>query len=263
MKSDINAAKSYDGITDYDISTLIENIQRIMKERNITQEELAAAAGIAQPRISKIFKREGSNCFTIQQLVAIASYFHVSVDSLLGIKTNNPPEEEKEITLSDVCVKLFELDDLASISFGECRNGEIIPSQTAPGEWEEAYGPWIYFKNDSISNFISEWIEMKEINVKNKALKTNLYTTWKNGSIVENKDKYKSTKFQDIHSYQIELAKEVIAGNGAPFNFIPFTKKERELFEKYMDSGSYILDFFDSNEQHILEEYLSLSKTQA
>lgn len=30
-----------------------------------------------------------------------------------------------------------------------------------------------------------------------------------------------------------------------------------------MDSGSYILDFFDSNEQHILEEYLSLSKTQA
>ena len=57
MKSDINAAKSYDGITDYDISTLIENIQRIMKERNITQEELAAAAGIAQPRISKIFKR--------------------------------------------------------------------------------------------------------------------------------------------------------------------------------------------------------------
>lgn len=166
MKSDINAAKSYDGITDYDISTLIENIQRIMKERNITQEELAAAAGIAQPRISKIFKREGSNCFTIQQLVAIASYFHVSVDSLLGIKTNNPPEEEKGITLSDVCVKLFELDDLASISFGECRNGEIIPSQTAPGEWEEAYGPCIYFKNDSISNFISEWIEMKEINVK-------------------------------------------------------------------------------------------------
>ena len=140
-----------------------------------------------------------------------------------------------------MCVKLFELDDLASISFGECRNGEIIPSQTAPGEWEEAYGPCIYFKNDSISNFISEWIEMKEINVKNKALKTNLYTTWKNGSIVENKDKYKSTKFQDIH----------------------FTKKERELFEKYMDSGSYILDFFDSNEQHILEEYLSLSKTQA
>lgn len=82
-------------------------------------------------------------------------------------------------------------------------------------------------------------------------------------TIVENKDKYKSTKFQDIHSYQIELAKEVIAGNGAPFNFIPFTKKERELFEKYMDSGSYILDFFDSNEQHILEEYLSLSKTQS
>ena len=35
MKSDINAAKSYDGITDYDISTLIENIQRIMKERNM------------------------------------------------------------------------------------------------------------------------------------------------------------------------------------------------------------------------------------
>ena len=48
MKSDINAVKSYDGITDYDISTLIENIQRIMKERNITQEELAAAAGIAK-----------------------------------------------------------------------------------------------------------------------------------------------------------------------------------------------------------------------
>ena len=36
-----------------------------------------------------------------------------------------------------------------------------------------------------------------------------------------------------------------------------------DVLEKYMDSGSYILDFFDSNEQHILEEYLSLSKTQA
>lgn len=83
------------------------------------------------------------------------------------------------------------------------------------------------------------------------------------GIIILTLSHYPLTKFQDIHSYQIELAKEVIAGNGAPFNFIPFTKKERELFEKYMDSGSYILDFFDSNEQHILEEYLSLSKTQA
>lgn len=94
-------------------------------------------------------------------------------------------------------------------------------------------------------------------------ISSNFFFIFDKKSVIPSKDKYKSTKFQDIHSYQIELAKEVIAGNGAPFNFIPFTKKERELFEKYMDSGSYILDFFDSNEQHILEEYLSLSKTQA
>ncbi len=256
MESNIVVTKSYESITDYDISMLIENIQRIMKERNMTQDELATAAGIAQPRISKIFKMEGSSCFTIQQLVSIASYFHVSVDSLLGVKTDDQPREEKEITLSDVCTKLFELDDLASVSFGECGNGEYIPSQTAPGEWEEAYVPCIYFKNDSISNFISEWIEMKEINVKNKALKTNLYTTWKNGSNVENKTKLKSMGFQDAHSYQIKLAKEVIDGSTNSFTFIPFNEKDQEIFERYMNSGSYILDF-DSNEQHILERYIS------
>lgn len=97
--------------SDYDIGIMKKTISRLMKDKDITQSQLADIAGMNQSRVSKILNPETSDCFTIQQLVAIAQALHVSTDFILGIKTEEIQPEEAEITLADVCTKLFELDE--------------------------------------------------------------------------------------------------------------------------------------------------------
>ena len=107
----INMMNSDNSISDYDIGIMKKNISKLMKDKDITQSQLADIAEMNQSRVSKILNPETSDCFTIQQLVAIAQALHVSTDSILGIKTEEVQPEEAEITLADICTKLFELDE--------------------------------------------------------------------------------------------------------------------------------------------------------
>lgn len=59
-----------------------ENIRRLRRERNFTQEEVAAHLGISFQSISKWERGEGYPDITL--LPAIARYFGVTVDQLLG-----------------------------------------------------------------------------------------------------------------------------------------------------------------------------------
>ena len=59
-----------------------------------------------------------------------------------------------------ICAKLFELDNLASISFGACKNGQYEEPQNPYEDSIALESPCIFFKNKSITDFIAEWNEI-------------------------------------------------------------------------------------------------------
>lgn len=86
----------------YDTNVLIENIQKLLDEKNISQAEFGKAINVQQSRISTILNTNNSNCFTVQQLVNIATFFECSVDSLLYKEKENK-EIQKELDITDIC----------------------------------------------------------------------------------------------------------------------------------------------------------------
>lgn len=72
-----------------------ENIKRIRRERNLTQEEVAAHLGISFQSISKWERGDGYP--DIAMLPALSNYFGISVDELLGISEIAKNEQYNEI----------------------------------------------------------------------------------------------------------------------------------------------------------------------
>lgn len=63
---------------------LIQNIEIQLKKKNITKSKLAEALGMSQPNVSKALNANEKKCFTLEQIVNIADYFNVTIDSLIG-----------------------------------------------------------------------------------------------------------------------------------------------------------------------------------
>ena len=72
-----------------------ENIRRLRRERNLTQEEVAAHLGISFQAISKWERGDGYPDITM--LPTLAGYFAVSIDELVGMS-----EIEKEKKYEDI-----------------------------------------------------------------------------------------------------------------------------------------------------------------
>lgn len=73
----------------YDADILIQNIQKLMKNNNVTQQSLANTLGMSQSNVSKALSSKDKKNFTFDQIVGIAKHFHVSIDSLVGHTTTN------------------------------------------------------------------------------------------------------------------------------------------------------------------------------
>lgn len=71
-------------MSNFDMNILIENILKLMKDKHITQQQLAEKLGMSQPNISKALSKNDKKCFTLDQVVGISRFFKVSVDQLLG-----------------------------------------------------------------------------------------------------------------------------------------------------------------------------------
>lgn len=72
-----------------------ENIKRMRRERDLTQEEVAAHLGISFQSISKWERGDGYPDITM--LPALANYFGISVDELLGMSEIAKAEQYNEI----------------------------------------------------------------------------------------------------------------------------------------------------------------------
>lgn len=64
-----------------------ERIKMLRMERNIKQSDLGEAVGLTYTAVSDI--ERGRRTTTLEKLVALADYFDVSIDYLIG-RTDNP-----------------------------------------------------------------------------------------------------------------------------------------------------------------------------
>ena len=71
-------------MSNFDTDILIENIHKLMKDKHVTQQQLAEKLGMSQPNISKALSKTDKKSFTLDQIVGIAKLFKLSVDQLIG-----------------------------------------------------------------------------------------------------------------------------------------------------------------------------------
>lgn len=74
-----------------------ENIKRIRCERNLTQEEVATHLGISFQSISKWERGDGYPDITM--LPALANYFGISIDDLIGMSKLEKTNKYNEINI--------------------------------------------------------------------------------------------------------------------------------------------------------------------
>lgn len=68
----------------FDRPILIQNINKLMDSKKMTQKQLGDVLHMSQPNVCKALNPKEKKCFTLEQVVNIAAYFHVSIDSLIA-----------------------------------------------------------------------------------------------------------------------------------------------------------------------------------
>lgn len=68
---------------------LIQNIDIQLKKAGMNKTQLADALGMSQPNVSKALNPKEKKCFTLEQVINIADYFNVTIDSLVGKTKSN------------------------------------------------------------------------------------------------------------------------------------------------------------------------------
>ena len=91
-----------------------EKLQKLRKDRGLTQEELAEALYVSRTAISKW--ESGRGYPSIDSLKEISHYFCVSIDDLLsGDTLITIAKKENEDNISHICQLLFGISDLLSV----------------------------------------------------------------------------------------------------------------------------------------------------
>lgn len=165
-------------MSENNIIILKKNIEKLRKEKKLTQQELANIAGTTQERVSKVLSSLDSEkeCFTIQQLVSISKCLNVSIDDLLGLDASRSIKSEK--TFTDVYNALFALDDLIPLDIHYISDPDAIEMGIFPSD--APLIPCIVVCDERFEKFLNEWNEMKsKINIEDAELAHELYTLWK------------------------------------------------------------------------------------
>lgn len=129
----------------YDI--LVNNIKRLMKDKNINQATLIRETQIAQPQMSKALNPNVKNQFTFEQIIAIADYFNVSIDSLVERKPKT--ESNDQLSNKEICKMLMQLINKKIVSCidvtpTETHFEKIPPQMPCNKPYAQEKGPVLY-----------------------------------------------------------------------------------------------------------------------
>lgn len=137
----------------YDKTILNNNIKKLMKENSMSQNALSEAisktVSLHQSRISACFNEDTSESFTLEQIVAIADFFKVSVDSLLGVSSH---EMQKQLTARDICKLIATIINNTDVSL---QNDTYDQALIFP----ELYGLTESQKEHDINRHINKFLE--------------------------------------------------------------------------------------------------------
>lgn len=135
----------------YDI--LIRNIEMLMRKENINQATLIRETGISQPQMSKALSHSSKNQFTFEQIWAIADYFKVSIDFLVGRKPDSAVTEQ--FSNKEICKIIMQLVESESINYTDVEIEEdmyeeiLFPTNGYPYEFKKDKNGYrmFYFSN--------------------------------------------------------------------------------------------------------------------
>ena len=186
---------------DYDRNIIAKNILHLLDRNNVSQDDLASAIGTHQSRISECLSCKKD--FTFPQIVMVANFFNVSIDSLL--------EQEKNYTiqidsLSDICRILFSLSKEVGFTIvneyvEEDTDFDMDGNEIEPRIY--AGGLCISFNNNNVRDFLQEWKDAECISSLSGG--DLLYQTWKNGILQKYEDYISEYGYKDKLSYQVDL----------------------------------------------------------
>lgn len=71
-------------IQELNIDILNQKIKEAMKNRGLSQEEVAGKINMSQPNFSKAINNRDGKCFTLNQMFMLSQYFGLSIDELTG-----------------------------------------------------------------------------------------------------------------------------------------------------------------------------------
>ena len=122
---------------------LERNIRELLKNKSMTQQQLADAIGMSQSNISKALSEGDKKCFTVEQIYSIADLFGVSVDWMLGYET------AKQISTGPRAVGAF-LAELLSAKNAKCAPVEVHETvYDAEHSWRNGYSECKVLEQDN------------------------------------------------------------------------------------------------------------------
>lgn len=246
-KGDIYFMDKDNQIHKYDKQIVIENISILMKDKGVTQAELAKGIGVSQSRISDCLR--GQRDFTLSQFVDIANFFETSTDKLLGFTPVTAKADEA--TLADVLQKLFAIEQLININMERI---DIIDQNALPFDTgaQETYLA-LYFKNDALEKNLEEWAAVDSITTQDAEMKKKLLRLWKEEALSTAKSRKAKWNFRNeeeegkiLYEHITEWYEDFKINSVLQPNVdtrINITKEELELAEKYVRKNLHSLSF--------------------
>lgn len=92
-------------MTEWNYDIFKKNINELIKNKHITQAQLAEEIGITQSNLSKNLSEFNKSRFNLDQIVALANFFNISVDELLGTKQ----QKNIQVTTREICKFIAEI----------------------------------------------------------------------------------------------------------------------------------------------------------
>lgn len=228
----------------YDNQIVTKNIARLMKDKGVTQTELAEGIGVSQSRISDCLR--GERDFTLSQFVAIAVFFRTSTDKLLGFTPSTSKADE--ITLADVLQKLFDISKIIDINIGSV---EIPDQQALPFSDYTKNVPSFYFNDSILQKILEEWAAVSSLATQDNKMKEKLLRLWEEEALSAARLRKARWNFRNeeeegerLYEYIMSLydVRQAILGHGLyGSGYDGVTKEELKLAEEYVQKKALFL----------------------